>query len=445
MSHLYIGVDVGKSSHVAAFLSRGLLAQKKSFVKCPTKKIANSRADFEQLLKSIPDPSSAHLLVERTGHYTTALEQFCNEHGIHVYRMQANKRYGKNKTDLHDARALALMLYNQIELGVEHADEAMRIRPLVAPSPVARELRGLVRHRYELTRETVQRQNKLTAICDELFPEFTAVCADPNTASALAIREAFPTPQAVAAATIDELCAARVQSKRPSREALVRLRELAVTSIGVRDVHRIASLVMEQRQLIAEIRMLREHTDELETRIAEIVSESREGRILTSFIGIGPVQAATIISAIGSIANFETSGRFKGYLGWAPRQTQTGTTIDSTTLAKSGNSLLKQTVYLITLSAIHYDPTWKHLYDRLVARMCAWDEKKQKYRGRMKVIGHVAGQLCKVMYRLLRADYELVASWDGPADSLPEPILYDPERHQVKGAGGRPHHIASAS
>jgi len=38
----------------------------------------------------------------------------------------------------------------------------------------------MVRHRYELIAESTQRKNKLTAVCDELFPELTHIMKDPN-------------------------------------------------------------------------------------------------------------------------------------------------------------------------------------------------------------------------------------------------------------------------
>ena len=35
-----------------------------------------------------------------------------------------------------------------------------------------------MRHRYELVNEATQRKNKLTSICDELFPELTQMIQD---------------------------------------------------------------------------------------------------------------------------------------------------------------------------------------------------------------------------------------------------------------------------
>src|SRR5262249_56437834 len=70
-------------------------------------------------------------------------------------------------------------------------DREQLVRRAVPPTAAAAFLRGLVRHRYELVREAARRKNKLTAICDELFPEFTDVLKDPNAPGALADLEAL--------------------------------------------------------------------------------------------------------------------------------------------------------------------------------------------------------------------------------------------------------------
>lgn len=62
-------------------------------------------------------------------------------------------------------------------------------------------------------------------------------------------------------------------------------------------------LVLAQKQLMAELKLLEEHLAELEAQIIQVVEQSREGKILTSIPGIGPMASATLIAAIGTIAN----------------------------------------------------------------------------------------------------------------------------------------------
>lgn len=436
---LTVGIDIGKSRHHAALLSRQLLATYTRFDACPTLAIGNDRASFERLLTTLREhgsPEETHVLIERTGHYGHALEHFLQEAGCHLYRIQARARYANNKTDRADARALATLLYNEVELHAPVVDEKLRIRPLVTPHPLARRMRGLVHHRDELARERTQRKNKLTAIGDELFPELPQIYKDPWSESVLALREQFPTPADVAGAPIAALAASR-KGHRPTREDLQRLQELAATTIGTRDPSRIASLRIEQRQLIAELRLMNTHVAALDAEIETLIAGSRDGQILASFTGVGPVTAAKLLAGIGSIANFESAAHLRSYLGWAPRAQQTGTSKDSVGLTRGGNPLLKKTMYLVAMTAIHYDPHWKARYQRMVERKCSYDGRRQDYTGKMKVVGTIIGQIIGVMFHLLRKDYELMQAIM-PGAEPPSPELYDPA-HRSKKAGERPH------
>src|SRR5947209_3857298 len=149
------------------------------------------------------------------------------------------------KTDKRDALGLANHLYSQLELGVQVANKLQVVRRAVPPSEAAAQLKGLMRHRYELVNESTQRKNKLTAICDELFPEFTKVFKNPNLRTALDLREKFPTPHAVATASLRALREVRKKSF-PSEAQLVLLQQLAAQSIGTKDLARQRGLLLEQ-------------------------------------------------------------------------------------------------------------------------------------------------------------------------------------------------------
>ena len=110
--------------------------------------------------------------MEQTGHYHRALEQYLLELDVAVFRIHVQRRpAGLVKTDKRDALALANQLFNQLEKGVQVGDPAQHVRRALPPTEAAALLAALVRHRYELSRERIQRMNKLTALCDELFPD----------------------------------------------------------------------------------------------------------------------------------------------------------------------------------------------------------------------------------------------------------------------------------
>ncbi len=96
---------------------------------------------------------------------------------------------------------------------------------------------------------------------------------------------------------------------------------------------------------------------------------------------------------------------------------------------------MKKAMFLIVLTAIRRKETeWAKLYERLVPRLCAYDERTQSYRGKGKVIGHVAGRLICLIYALLKKDEEVVSHL-APGAEPPAPMLYDPELHRRHCSG----------
>lgn len=434
MTDLYIGIDIGKTTHVASLLSNSLLARFGSYERCPTFAFEQSRTGFEKLLSSLRQHAPHgryHLLLENTGHYGKPLEQYLQEQNMLVYLVHVQERKGKNKSDKRDAQALAVLLYNQVERHVLVTDKSQIVYRLTKPSNTTRLLQGLVQHRIELKRETTRRKNKLMAITDEVFPELTVVYVDPNAPSALQLRTAFPTPQSVAEASLADLIATRTHT-RPGRAKLAMLQDLARQTIGTKDESRLKALLLEQKQLIPELRLLDEHVEVLNTEIEQVIKNSREGQILLS-CGLGKIQAAQLIAGIGSIANFESVAKLRAYCGWSPTQKQTGTSYDTMTLERAGNRLLKHTLYLVALHAIQLDTPWRTLYNRLVPIKCVYDERLKRYKGLMKVVGRIIGQMIGVIWLLLKKDYDLVASTP-LGEKPPPPELYDPAKHRIKSS-----------
>jgi transposase len=435
---LYVGIDVGKLQHVAGFVSQTLFARYQRFENCPALTFAQSREGFRALVDRIQayvPLTQVYVLLEVTGHYHKALVQYLHEFDIPVYLMHVQKRRaGLLKSDKRDALGLANHLYNTLEKGVQSADPLQAVRRLAPPTAAAAQLYGMIHHREELVRERTQRKNQLTSICDELFPEFTQVCKNPNSSSALALRMTFPSPAAVATASVSALQAAR-SGHYPSTSQLLALQQLAAESIGTKDLARVRGLTFEQQQLITELVLLEQHVVAVDAEILQVLATSREGRILTSIPGIGSMQAATIIAAIGSIANFDRPAQLKAYCGWAPTLRQSGKTLDRATLTPRGVRALKQALFLAAWGAIRTgDNEFARLYGRLVPRKCACDERKREYIGKNKVVGRVAGQMVTVLFTLLKRDQDVVARANG-SPLLPEPVVYDPALHRRHCAG----------
>jgi transposase len=434
---IYIGVDIGKFKHVAGFVSKTLLERHQHFEHCPAFVFEQSREGFRAFVERIRaycPLEHCFIVMEQTGHYHRPLLQYLLELDISVYVMHVQSRQGGIlKTDKRDALGLANHLYNQLALGVQVENKLQVVRRAVPPSEAAAQLKGLMRHRYELATEATQRKNKLTAICDELFPELVQVFKNPNLPTALDLREKFSTPQAVATASLVALREVRKKSY-PSEAQLLLLQQLAARSIGTKDIARQRGLLLEQDLLIKEMRLIQEHLERLDMEIAQIVEHSREGQILLSIPPICPMYAAAILATIGHIANFEDAGHLKAYFGWAPKRAQTGVSFDRASLTKGGSREMKKVMYLVAWNAVKSETEWASLYKRLVPRLCTYDEQTQTYKGKGKALGHVIGRLITLVYALLKQDDEMLSHLP-PGTEPPEPVLYDPDLHKRHRTG----------
>jgi len=151
-------------------------------------------------------------------------------------------------------------------------------------------------------------------------------------------------------------------------------------------------------------------------------------------MGIGPIQVATIIAAIGSIENFPNAGSLKSYFGWAPVVAQSGKTMDQTTQTHGGTRTIKQMMFLIVTMVIRQETEWAILYQRLVQTKCPYDDRRGVRTGKLRVIGRVAGQMIETMYALLKTDAEVLSKVPQGKEPHP-PFLYDPELHRKHREG----------
>jgi transposase len=426
------GIDIGNEKHVAARRNATTPVHYRKR-RNDLLTFTNDAEGFAMLLSDIREhggPESCIVLIEPTGHYSFTLRWFLRRHHVTVYVIQPKAKYGKHKNDKRDARALADISYNQLVLHAIPADEREHIHSRLPPIEIARQVRGLVYRLCEREKRQTQLANKLQAITNQLFPEKRQIYKSAHSPSAIALAEQYPTPHDVARASLDDLCATRLRHQ-PSRAELAQLQELARVSVGLTEPITVSRLIFEQHQIIEELRLLNRHIEQIKARIMPLLDESREAQILMSFPGVSYTNAAILLASIGNFENFETYGDLCGLAGWRPFQSQTGTTKDSSNVKKTGNMLLKRTMSLIVYVACRYDPTWKALYQRLVKRKCHYDANKKEFVGKSKVVGRVAGQMLRVMFRLIKRDYALIARTPEGAE-LPPPELYDASRHHVR-------------
>lgn len=111
---------------------------------------------------------------------------------------------------------------------------------------------------------------------------------------------------------------------------------------------------------------------------------------LQSIPGIGPISAATIISEIGSIENFETSSQLVAYAGLDPAFYQSGESIFTGKMVKRGSSLLRQVLMNCAQYSLLNNP---QMYDY-------YKKKRNERKAHRVALSHVAKKLIRIIFAL---------------------------------------------
>jgi hypothetical protein len=106
-------------------------------------------------------------------------------------------------------------------------------------------------------------------------------------------------------------------------------------------------------------------------------------------------RTATLIGAIGDVSRFGNVNQFKAYLGWSPQLARSGSSLDSSELAKTGvrpaRNVLGQMTVIMLSPTIGQTP-FREVYQRLISRGMR----------PASALGHVAGKLSVVLYGMLK-------------------------------------------
>ena len=79
---LYVGIDIGKQTHVAGFVSETLLQRHQRFESCPALSFNNTREGFRALVDRICSYvplTQVYVVMEVTGHYHLPLLHYLQE------------------------------------------------------------------------------------------------------------------------------------------------------------------------------------------------------------------------------------------------------------------------------------------------------------------------------------------------------------------------------
>ena len=380
---IYVGIDIAKLNHFAAAISSDGEILIEPF------KFTNDYDGFYLLLSKLAplDQNSIIIGLESTAHYGDNLVRFliskdfkvCVLNPIQTSSMRKNN-VRKTKTDKVDTFVIAKTLMMQDSLRFMTLDDLDYI-----------ELKELGRFRQKLVKQRTRLKIQLTSYVDQVFQYFFKSGLHQNSVYAL-LKEA-PTPTAIASmhmthlAHLLEVASHGHFGKEKARE----LRVLAQKSVGVND----SSLSIQITHTIEQIELLDSQLFHTELEMANLVTCLHS--VIMTIPGIGFINGGMILGEIGDIHRFSEPKKLLAFAGLDPSVHQSGNfQAQRTRMSKRGSRVLRYTLINAAHNVVKNNATFKAYYDA----------KRAEGRTHYNALGHCAGKLVRVIWKMLTDEVE---------------------------------------
>ena len=383
---IYVGIDIAKLNHFAAAVSSDGEILIEPF------KFTNDYDGFYLLLSKLAplDQNSIIIGLESTAHYGDNLVRFliskdfkvCVLNPIQTSSMRKNS-IRKTKTDKVDTFVIAKTLMMQDSLRFMTLNDLDYI-----------ELKELGRFRQKLVKQRTRLKIQLTSYVDQVFPElqyFFKSGLHQNSVYAL-LKEA-PTPTAIASmhmthlAHLLEVASHGHFGKEKARE----LRVLAQKSVGVND----SSLSIQITHTIEQIELLDSQLFHTELEMANLVTCLHS--VIMTIPGIGFINGGMILGEIGDIHRFSEPKKLLAFAGLDPSVHQSGNfQAQRTRMSKRGSKVLRYALINAAHNVVKNNATFKAYYDA----------KRAEGRTHYNALGHCAGKLVRVIWKMLTDEVE---------------------------------------
>lgn len=383
---VYVGIDIAKLNHYASAINSDGVVLIEPF------EFLNDNDGFYMLLSKLNPFEKDSIIVglESTAHYGNNLVSFLVSKGFHVCVINPiqtaslrKNNIRKTKTDKVDtlviAKAVALMDHPRF---VTLYDIALM------------QLKNLGRFRMKLVKQRSRTKIQLTACLDQVFPELQYFFKSGiHQKTVYAILKEAPSASQIASMHLTHLKNLLVSNSqgRFKKEMALELRVLAQKSVGTVD----RSLSIQITQSIAQIQLLDRQIDVVESEIRDIVI-SLDSVIMT-IPGIGPINGGMILGEVGDINRFSKPRKLLAFAGLDPSVYQSGNFIaKKTKMSKRGSSALRYALMNAAHNVVKYNQTFKEYYD----------SKRSEGRGHYNALGHCAGKLVRIIFKMLKDNVE---------------------------------------
>ena len=376
----YLGIDIGKSFHVASLIDDKKNVIFKGF------QFKNTTGDANLLLQKITPYQEIEIGMEATGHYWLALYSFLvkNNYVVHVVNpiqtdsWRHSTKIRPHKTDKIDS----LIIADFIRYG-EFSETSLASEEIL-------EIRNLSRFRNYLVDSIGDLKRKTVCVLDQIFPEYESVFSDVFGKTSKEILKFFSSPadfENISAEKLN-LLLDKVTKKHFTENKIKQLSNLAKNSFGIS--FGLQSLKFQLQLLIKQMSCIEGQVTDVELKISELVDKLNSP--ITTIPGIGKVIAATILGEIGDIKRFSTPAKLVAYAGLDSKVEQSGSSENfSSKMTKRGSPFLRTALFRAALVASNIDPVFKAFYQK----------KRAEGKHHLTCIGAVARKLCCTIHAIL--------------------------------------------
>lgn len=380
----YLGIDIGKNTHVASLVDDKKKVIFKAF------SFSNSIDGAESLiLKLEAFKNELEVGMEATGHYWLSLYSYLVEKNFTVRVINPIQTDGwrqgieirKRKTDVIDSILIAdLLRYGDfVETSLSNEDYLS--------------LRNLSRFRSYLISSIGDLKRKTIALLDQVFPEYASSFSNIFGKTSKEILSNFSTPSDFEDINSDDLNTflESVSKKNYASKKIDELSKKASSSFGINFC--LDSFSLQIKMLIEQISFIQNQVSNVENEIEVLLEELNSP--ITTIPGIGSVNAATILGEIGDIKRFSNPSKLVAYAGLDASISQSGE-YESTYnhMSKRGSPYLRRALFQSALRAEFCDPVFSDYYQKKIS------EGKHH----LVATNAVARKLCHTIFAVLTKD-----------------------------------------
>lgn len=386
---LYLGIDIGKNTHVASLINESAKPLFKAFSFSNTTDGANSL--IERLSAYINSPSEVEIGMEATGHYWLSIYSFLIEKGFIIHVVNPIQTDGwrkgteirKRKTDTIDSVLIAdLIRYgNFIETSLSDENTMS--------------LRNLSRFRNYLVSSIGDLKRKVICVLDQVFPEYCTVFSDIFGETSKELLAHFQTVDDFENISSEHLERAleNITFKSFAKSKITQISELASNSFGLKFCR--DSFSLQLKLLIEQIKFIEAQVSDVEDEIKIILDKINSP--ITTIPGIADVTAAVILGEIGDISRFSNASKLAAYAGIDASVSQSGEKESiNNKMSKRGSPYLRKALFNAALVAAFHDPVFSAFYQK----------KRSEGKHHLTAIGAVSRKMCNTIFAVLKYNQE---------------------------------------